>query len=119
MKELLTLSSSSHALSLNLQNASGNTPLHWAALNGHLPAVQLLMEAGADPTVTNKAGKDALSEAEAAEKNEVAAWLITEAKGSQSVVGSSLEQDAGGVGGEGGVEGRLEEAMREETEEQP
>ena len=120
LKELLTLSASNHALSLNLQNASGNTPLHWAALNGHLPAVKLLIEAGADPTVINKAGKDAVYEAEANEKNELASWLLTEGKGLESAVGGSLDHIAPGVGGEGDAEGQLEEAMKEGgTEEQP
>lgn len=120
MKELLALSSSNHALSLNLQNASGNTPLHWAALNGHLPAVKLLIEAGADPTVMNKAGKDAVYEAEANEKNEVAAWLLTEGKGLESAAGSSGVQAAPGAGGEADAEGRLEEVMNEgEIGEQP
>ena len=31
---------------LNAQNKAGNTPLHWAALNGHLPAVKVLLENG-------------------------------------------------------------------------
>ncbi|KAF6218786.1 hypothetical protein HO133_005329 [Letharia lupina] len=120
LKELLTLSASNHALSLNLQNASGNTPMHWAALNGHLPAVKLLIEAGADPTVINKAGKDAVYEAEANEKNELASWLLTEGKGLESAVGGSLNQIAPGVGGEGDAEGQLEEVMKEGgTEEQP
>lgn len=117
LKELLT---SNHALSLNLQNASGNTPLHWAALNGHLPAVQMLIEAEADPTVLNKAGKDAVYEAEANDKNEVAAWLLTEGKGLERAVGGSLDEDALEAGGGADVEGQLEEVMKEGgTEEQP
>ena len=120
VKELLALSSSNHALSLNLQNASGNTPLHWAALNGHLPAVKLLIDAGADAMVINKAGKDAVYEAEANEKNEVAAWLLTEGKGLESAASSSGVQAAPGAGGEVDAEGRLEEVMNEgEIGEQP
>ena len=120
VKELLALSSSNHALSLNLQNASGNTPLHWAALNGHLPAVKLLIEAGADPTVINQAGKDAVYEAEANEKNELAAWLLTEGKGLESAAGSSGVQGAVGADGEVDAESRLEEVINEgETGEQP
>ena len=118
LKEVLALSSSNHVLSLNLQNASGNTPLHWAALNGHLSAVRLLIEAGADPTVVNKAGKDAVYEAEANEKNEVAAWLLTEGKGLEGAVGGSVDQ--GGPGGEveADAEEQLGEVMKEgETEE--
>lgn len=113
MKELLSLSVSNQALSLNLQNSSGNTPLHWAALNGHLPAVKLLIEAGADPTVMNKAGKDAVYEAEANEKNELAAWLLTEGKGLESAIGGTETQVAVGPREETDVEGQLEEVMKE------
>lgn len=117
LKELLA---SNHALSLNLQNASGNTPLHWAALNGHLSAVQMFIEAGADPTVLNKAGKDAVYEAEANDKNEVAAWLLTEGNGLERAVGGSLDEGASGAGGGADVDGRLGEVMKEgDSEEQP
>ena len=118
LKELLTLSASNHAISLNLQNVSGNTPLHWAALNGHLPAVKLLIEAGADPSVINRAGKDAVFEAEVNEKNEVAAWLLTEGKGLESAVGGCLDQPALGVQAEADAEEQLEEVTKKgETEE--
>lgn len=33
---------------VNIQNNEGNTPLHWAALNGHLEAVELLVKSGGD-----------------------------------------------------------------------
>jgi ankyrin repeat protein len=37
---------------INSQNEQGNTPLHWAALNGHLEIVQLLVSShGADMKV--------------------------------------------------------------------
>jgi ankyrin repeat protein len=39
---------------INSQNEQGNTPLHWAALNGHLEIVQLLVSSyGADMKVSN------------------------------------------------------------------
>ena len=118
LKELLTLSAFSQASSLNLQNASGNTPLHWAAVNGHLPAVKLLIEAGADPSVINRAGKDAVYEAEVSEKNEVAAWLLTEGKGLESAIGVDLDQHAPGVQEEADAEEQFEEVMKKgETEE--
>ena len=114
LKELLTLSASSQAISLNLQNASGNTPLHWAALNGHLPAVKLLIEAGADPSVMNRAGKDAVYEAEVNEKDEVAAWLLTEGKGLESAAGVDLDQPAPGVQEKADAEEQLEEVTKKE-----
>jgi ankyrin repeat protein len=32
---------------INSQNKAGNTALHWAALNGHLECVKVLLEQGA------------------------------------------------------------------------
>ncbi|KAL9106690.1 MAG: hypothetical protein Q9227_008342 [Pyrenula ochraceoflavens] len=82
--------SNNHSL-VNHQNASGNTPLHWAAINGHLECVKLLIAAGADPSITNGAGHDAVFEAEMGGKdgnNEVAEWILKECAG--------LEKGAGG-----------------------
>jgi hypothetical protein len=61
---------------LDAVNESGNTPLHWAALNGHLESVKLLIQSGADVTIINRAGHDAVYEAEINDKNEVVDWLL-------------------------------------------
>jgi hypothetical protein len=37
-----------------------NTPLHWAAACGQTACTELLLKAGADPNIRNKAGKSAL-----------------------------------------------------------
>lgn len=49
---------------INHKNHSGNTPLHWAALNTHLGCVKALVEAGADVSLKNDAGLDAVFLAE-------------------------------------------------------
>src|SRR2546421_728241 len=64
LQNLSNAPSSSPPPLVNHQNASGNTPLHWAALNGHLPCVKALVAAGADASITNEAGHDAVYEAE-------------------------------------------------------
>lgn len=61
---------------LNAVNEAGNTPLHWAALNGHLESVKLLVNSGADVTLVNRAGHDAVYEAEINDKNDVVDWLL-------------------------------------------
>jgi ankyrin repeat protein len=74
---------------LNAQNKSGNTALHWAALNGHLESVKKLLEYGADPTITNQKGHDAVYEAELNDKKEVVEWVLKEG-------GEGLEEGFGG-----------------------
>jgi len=79
---------------LSLGNTSGNTPLHWASLNGHLEAVKLLVQAGADPGVTNRAGHDAVYEAEVNGKEQVVEWLLTEGKGLDTGLKGGSEDEA-------------------------
>jgi uncharacterized protein len=91
---------------VNRQNQSGNTALHWAALNGHADAVLALLQHGADPSVLNVAGHDALFEAEVNERTKAAEVLLAEGKELESGVGASeseaTEQDCEDMGaGEG------------------
>lgn len=72
---------------INSVNDAGNTPLHWAALNGHLESVKLLIQAGADVTIINKAGHDAVFEAEINDKKEVVEWLLETVEELESGVG--------------------------------
>jgi len=41
---------------LNAKDKLGNTPLHWAAFHGQLPAVKVLLDAGADVKAKNNYG---------------------------------------------------------------
>lgn len=79
---------------LNAQNKAGNTPLHWAALNGHLECVKVLLEEGSDPTICNQRGHDAVFEAELNDKKDIVEWVLKEG-------GEGLEEGLGGDAGEG------------------
>ena len=78
---------------LNAQNKAGNTALHWAALNGHLEAVKVLLDEGSDPTITNQKGHDTVYEAELNDKKEVVEWVLKEG-------GEGLEEGFGGESAE-------------------
>ena len=41
------------------RNADGDSPLHWAALSGHIVVVQRLLARGADPRAKNRKGLSA------------------------------------------------------------
>lgn len=99
---------------LSPQNASGNTPLHWACLNGHLETVKILVNAGADFTITNDAGHDAVYEAEINDRMEVAEWLLAAVQALEHAVGGSKngEMEHGASGHERGEGEMLDEAMQ-------
>lgn len=61
---------------VNRGNKEGNTPLHWAAYNGHLEIVKALIASGADMWQKNTAGHLAMFEAERADKNDVVQYLL-------------------------------------------
>lgn len=61
---------------VNAQNESGNTPLHWAALNGHLEVVKLLCDNEADPFLKNEVGHDAYYEAQSNDQEEIVDYLL-------------------------------------------
>lgn len=78
-------------LFINAVNDAGNTALHWAALNGHLESVKLLVESGADVTIINKAGHDAVFEAEINDRNDVVDWLLGAVEELENGVGQTGE----------------------------
>jgi hypothetical protein len=80
---------------INKQNAQGNTSLHWASLNGHLPVVKLFLSNGADVTILNKSGYDAIFEAEMNDKGDVVEFLLKEGVGiDRGVSGGGVEGEA-------------------------
>ncbi|KAF7122999.1 hypothetical protein CNMCM5793_001175 [Aspergillus hiratsukae] len=83
------LSASQIAGVVNHRNHSGNTPLHWAALNTHLECVKALVEAGADISVKNDAGLDAIFLAERT------AWSAEE-EGKEDESAEGAEQEGAG-----------------------
>ncbi|GFG11670.1 ankyrin repeat-containing protein YAR1 [Aspergillus udagawae] len=85
------LSAEKIAAVINHRNHSGNTPLHWAALNTHLECVKALVEAGADIAVKNDAGLDAIFLAERT------AWSTEEeGKGAEGSGEASAEEEGAG-----------------------
>lgn len=93
---------------INAINDSGNTPLHWAALNGHLASVKLLVELGADVTIINQAGHDAVFEAEINDKKEIVDWLLGAVE--------ELEQGVGMTDDASGTEDHGDQGMDEDDE---
>ena len=47
---------------LNTQEEDGQTPLHYAAFNGHSEIVKLLIDRGADTSITDNDGTTACNE---------------------------------------------------------
>lgn len=84
------------------RNKSGNTALHWASLNGRLDVVKVLVEqGGADVTVRNESGQDAVFVGEVSGKEggkECAEWLLRNC--------ADLDRGVGGGGDEREVEGQ-------------
>jgi len=89
---------------LNAQNKAGNTALHWAALNGHLGSVKVLLDQGADPTITNQRGHDPIYEAELNDKKDVVEWVLREG-------GDELEEGVSGETAEGATNEGADEDM--------
>lgn len=97
------LTSEDLASFLNYRNYTGNTPLHWAALNTHLDCVKALVDAGADISLKNDAGHDALFLAERAD------WSVVEEDNNENE--NSNDAEAGNNGREEEIEIEIKEGQ--------
>lgn len=104
---------------LSATNQSGNTPLHWAAMNGHIDTLRLLVPALPKDALflKNQFGRDALSEAENAvpegeqgassPQQECVGYLLTfmelekEKEGNEAEVAEDPTAEEGEEGGTG------------------
>lgn len=124
VKYIMSLISEDATKYVNTQNETGNTALHWASLNGHLDVVQYLCEEfKADPFLRNKAGHDAIFEAENNSKEDVETYFLkkydVEPESDEEEEGYTIT--AGDVGISEGTEiesvtKEATEVLREETE---
>jgi hypothetical protein len=106
---------------LDAPNEYGNTGLHWAALGGHLAAVQLLVEAGASVALANDKNYVPLDLASFGEKFDVVDYFLEKSGGLEdenaedgglegAVEGVTLtEKDLEEVGGDGEGKGKGKE----------
>lgn len=69
---------------LNYKNTNGDTPLHIAALRGHLNCVKTLLSKGADPCISNVNGKTAAQEAEKNQHYQLVEYINSFIKENQS-----------------------------------
>lgn len=89
---------------LSEQNSAQSTPLHWAAVNSHLPSVQKLVQFPGGPgkdliDIKNAAGHSPLAEAELAGWDEGATWLVEvmNLEGMKEEAGDAAEESEAGA----------------------
>ena len=87
-------SSSDLSLSSSLPTSSGDTPLHWASVNGSTDCVKLLLAAGADATLKNNSGRSSVTVAEQQNHLEIVNLLLATFEPGEDVTGSDNPDQA-------------------------
>lgn len=80
--EIMDLLLENHAY-IDAESPNGTTPLMMAALYGTTPAVKLLLDAGADPTLRNQLGMTAVDFATKASRRDAAEMIAAVRRGQQ------------------------------------
>lgn len=84
-------------LFIDAPNEYGNTGLHWAAMNGHLDVVKLLIEQGASPALANDKNYIPLDLASFNDKVEVVDYFLAQSGGIEGDNSDGLEGAVGEV----------------------
>ncbi|KAI1404959.1 ankyrin [Hypoxylon fuscum] len=97
---------------INLENAFGNTALHWACLGGHLDIVKLLLSRGASPTAENEKEQIPLDLAASNNHMHIVEFFLSQSKDieGENAQEGGLEKAAQNVQVEGGEEEKSEAA---------
>lgn len=80
--EIMDLLLENHAY-IDAESPNGTTPLMMAAMYGSTPAVKLLLDAGADPTLRNQLGMTAVDFANKASRRDAADMIAAVRRGQQ------------------------------------
>ena len=73
---------------------NGNTPLHWAVLHKKLTSVEVLLQAGADPTKPNRDGMTPLDIARDMSLTQAVAWMEQTPQGQAEAAQRVAEEEA-------------------------
>ena len=80
-------------IDVNIKNKSGNTPLHWASINGHLPVVKALVAGSANVDIKSDSGHTPAGDAEMVQKWDVVNFLLERSADIDNKMVEIIEED--------------------------